>query len=490
MPGEIHTTTANGHHDPPASKSLPPQTGTTAQAAAATRPPTTNGSTPTTSVLHANLNSPPPKIVSASGNYLTTSTGTQIFDATGGAAVSCLGHAHPRVKQAIVDQLDTVEYTYSPFFTTDASERLAERLTKSTNGEMSKVFIVSSGTEAIEAALKLARQYFVEKGEPERTRFIAREQSYHGNTLGSLSVGGHKARRKVYEPLLSENVSFVSPPYPYRGMKEGESEEEYVQRLGQELEGEFQRVGPRNVCAFVAETMSGLTLGAVPPPKNYLQTIKHICDKHGALLILDEVMSGMGRTGTLHAWSQDSVTPHLQTVAKGLGAGYQPIGALLVHRHVVDVLSHGTGSFVHSQTYQGHPVACAAACAVQKVVEEEGLMQNVRELGPVLGKALQKRLGGHANVGEVRGRGFMWGIELVQDKPSKTPFPASKKLAATIHATGLREEFGISLLPGGGVADGTNGDVVMLAPAYNITREDVELIVERTAKVVERALGA
>ncbi|KAK4495458.1 hypothetical protein PRZ48_013789 [Zasmidium cellare] len=487
MPGDIETMTTNGHHDMPTTKPLPPQTGTTAQAAAAAHQ--TNGTTKPTSVLHANLNSPPPKIVSAQGNYLTTSTGTQIFDATGGAAVSCLGHNHPHVKKAIIDQLDTVEYTYSPFFTTDTSEKLAERLTKSTDGQMSKAFIVSSGSEAIEAALKLARQYFVEKGEPQRTRFIAREQSYHGNTLGALGVGGHKARRKIYEPLLNENVSFVSPPYPYRGMRDGESEEAYAQRLGEELEAEFQRVGPGNVCAFVAETMSGLTLGAVPPPKTYLSTMKSICTKHGALLILDEVMSGMGRTGTLHAWTQDSVVPHLQTVAKGLGAGYQPIGALLVHRDVVDVLSKGTGSFVHSQTYQGHPVACAAACAVQEVVEREGLMENVRALAPVLEKLLRERLGGHKNVGNIRGRGFMWGIELVADKPTKTPFPASKKLAATIHATGLRPEYGISLLPGGGVADGIDGDVIMLAPAYNITREDVEVIVERTARVVEGVLG-
>lgn len=258
MPGEISTTVTNGHYDTIIPKSSPQQTGTTAQAAAAVQPVSNGSHKASSSILHANLASQPPKIIKAEGNYLTTSTGTQIFDATGGAAVSCLGHGHPRVKQAIIDQLDTVEYTYSPFFTTSASEKLAQYLTDSTNGQMSKVFIVSSGTEAIEAGLKLTRQYFVEKGETQRTRFIARNQSYHGNTLGSLAVGGHKARKAIYAPLLSENVSHVSPPYPYRGMNDGESEETYVKRLGQELDEEFQRVGPGNVCAFVAETMSGL----------------------------------------------------------------------------------------------------------------------------------------------------------------------------------------------------------------------------------------
>lgn len=266
MPGEISTTTVTtqDHIDTITLKSKPEQTGTTAQAAAAVQTPT-NGSHSISSILHATLAKQPPKVVSAEGNYLITASGTRIFDATGGAAVACLGHGHPRAKQAIVDQLDSVEYTYSPFFTTSASENLASHLTESTGGEMSKVFVVSSGTEAVEAGLKLARQYFIEKGEPERTNFIARHQSYHGNTLGSLAVGGHKARKAIYEPLLSENVSHVNPPYPYRGMKDGESEEAYVERLGQELEDEFQRVGPGKVCAFVAETMSGLVSERTSP---------------------------------------------------------------------------------------------------------------------------------------------------------------------------------------------------------------------------------
>ncbi|EME39001.1 hypothetical protein DOTSEDRAFT_92257 [Dothistroma septosporum NZE10] len=468
---------------------MPPQLGTTAQAAAASQLDN-DGTSKASSVLHAKLTSTPPKIIKAQGNYLTTSDGTEIFDATGGAAVACIGHGHPEVKSAILNQLDEVEYCYSPFFTTSASEALAKQLVESTNGEMSKVFIVSSGTEAVEAALKLARQYFVETNQPERVHFIARKQSYHGNTLGSLAVGYHKARRGIYQPLLSTNVSHISPCYPYRGKRPGQSDEGYVQNLAAELEEEFQRVGPESVCALILETLPGLTLGAVPPPKGYIAAMQRICHAHGALLILDEVMCGMGRTGTLHVWEQEGVVPDLQTVAKGLGAGYQPIGSLLVSKKVVEGVEKGTGSFVHSQTYQGHAVACAAAGAVQEVVRGDRLVENVRVLGVVLGEKLRERLGGHGNIGDIRGRGFMWGIELVQNKTTKEPFPASKKISATIHATGLQKEYGISILPGGGVADGVNGDVIMLAPAYNCTRADIELIVERTAKVIEAVLGS
>jgi len=316
-----------------------------------------------------------------------------------------------------------------------------------------------------------------------------RHQSYHGNTLGALSVGSHKARRTIYEPILSQNVAHVSPCYPYRHQKHGENDEQYVARLAEELEETFQSIGPDSVCAFVAETVSGMSLGAVPPVPGYWKAMKTVCDRHGALLILDEVMSGMGRTGTLHAWEQEGVVPHLQTIAKGLGAGYQPIGALLVSKQVVDVLGSGTKTFVHSQTYQGHPIACAAAVEVQKILQEENLMANCRKMGDYLGSLLKDKLASHKHVGDVRGRGLFWGIELVADKSTKQPFPAERKISASLHATGLQKDFGISLLPGSGIADGKDGDVIVLAPAYNVTREDIELIVQRTVKVIEHILG-
>ncbi|KAK5267126.1 hypothetical protein LTR99_005913 [Exophiala xenobiotica] len=455
------------------------------------------------SILHAKLERKPATITASKGNYLYTSDGDEIFDATCGAAVACIGHNDHRVKDAIVKQLDTVEYCYAPFFATEAAEQVATMLTDSTGGQMSKVFIVSSGTEAVEAALKLARQYFTElrpRPQLQRTKFIARRQSYHGNTLGSLSVGYHAGRRAIYEPILATNVAHVSPCYPYRDMKPGESNDEYVARLAQELDDTFQSLGPDTVCAFIAETVAGLTLGCVPPVPGYLQAMKDVCDRHGALFILDEVMSGMGRTGTLHAWSQESesvpsgsgvgLIPDLQTVAKGLGAGYAPIGALLVNKRVVDVLSHGTGAFTHSQTYQGHPVACAAANAVQQIIREENLLENVRVMGAKLGESLRERLGGHKNVGDIRGRGLLWGLEFVQSKSTKQPFPPSDQIAARIHNTGFKQrDFAISLLPGAGVVDGHNGDVIVLAPAYNITAADVEIIVDRLDMAVRAVLG-
>ncbi|KAL2815117.1 pyridoxal phosphate-dependent transferase, partial [Aspergillus granulosus] len=372
-----------------------------------------------------------------------------------------------------------------------AAEKIASFLTESTGGRLERVFVVSSGTEAIEAALKMARQYFTELPEPQwqRTKFIARRQSYHGNTLGSLGTGGHKVRRAIYEPILAQNVSHVSPCYPYRDMKEDETEQDYVARLADELEAEFQRVGPDTVCAFVAETMSGTTLGCVPAVPGYFKAMKEVCERHGALLILDEVMSGMGRTGTLHAWEQEGVVPDLQTVAKGLGAGYAPIGALLVGSRVVDALTNGTGSFTHSQTYQGHPVACATAVAVQNIIREDNLLENVREHGPYLGKLLHERLGGHRNVGDIRGRGFFWALEFVQDKATKEPFPATDSIAQKVHRTGLEKEHCISVIPGAGVADGVNGDIVQIAPAYNISKEDIELIVDRVEGVIHAVFG-
>ncbi|CBF71764.1 hypothetical protein AN6930.2 [Aspergillus nidulans FGSC A4] len=444
------------------------------------------------SVLYTKIDTRPPEVIHSRGNYLHTSDGRTIFDASGGAAVACLGHNEPQVKQAIMAQLDKVAYIYSPFFTVPAAEEIATFLTESTGGAMSKVFIVSSGTEAIEAALKMTRQYFTELSKPQlqRTKFIARRQSYHGNTLGSLAAGGHKARRAIFEPILAASTSHVSPCYPYREMKKGESNEEYVSRLAEELENEFQRVGPDTVCAFIAETMSGTTLGCIPAVPGYLKAMKQVCDRHGALFVLDEVMSGMGRTGTLHAWQQEGVVPDLQTVAKGLGAGYAPVGALLVGNRVADVLSKGTGSFTHSQTYQGHPIACAAACAVQKIIQKENLLDNVRRQGEYLGRLLNERLGGHRNVGDVRGRGLFWALEFVRDKETKEPFPAEAGIAQKVHLTGLQKEHSISVIPGAGVADGRNGDIIQIAPAYNVSKEDIELIVERVEGVVHAAFGA
>ncbi|KAF2492383.1 aminotransferase [Lophium mytilinum] len=438
-------------------------------------------------LLHRHIHYEPSTVVAAKGNYVELSSGQKILDATGGAAVSCLGHGNERVKEAINRQLDQVAYCASLFFGSSSGEALAKELIDGTNGKMARAYIVCSGSEAMEATMKLARQYFLEcaPAQPERVNFIARKESYHGTTLGGLSMSGHVSRRALFEPMLLENVSRVSACNAYHGMKEGESSEEYVARLAQELDDEFVRVGPQTVCAFVAEPVVGAALGCVPAVPGYFQAMKAVCDKYGALLVFDEVMSGMGRTGTLHAWEQEGVVPDIETIGKGLGGGYAAVAGVLIGHRVIDVLEKGTGSFAHGHTYQGHPVACAAALEVQRIVREDKLVENVRRMGAVFEKQLRERLASHPNVGNIRGRGLFWGIEFVRDKATKEPFNAKDGIAMAIHEKGLEPKYSISLYPGTGCVDGKSGDDIMLAPAYNTTEADITLIVDKTTAVIE-----
>ncbi|PWY89932.1 PLP-dependent transferase [Aspergillus heteromorphus CBS 117.55] len=438
-------------------------------------------------VLHRDTRFVPKKAVGGKGSYIFLEDGTKFLDSTGGAAVSCLGHGHEEVSQAVINQINQISYCHTAFFGTEASEELARLLTESTGGKLSKLFVVSSGSEAVEAALKLARQYFLElpTPQPQRTRFIARKPSYHGVTLGALSVGGHMIRRQPFEPLLSSNTSHVSPCYPYRGKKAGESDADYVNRLAEELDGEFQRVGPDNVCAFIAEPVVGAALGAVAAVPGYFPAMKAICEKYGALFILDEVMSGMGRCGTLHVWEQEGIVPDLQTIGKGLGGGYAPVSGLLIGEKVVEVMDRGTGVFRHGQTYQGHPVACAAALAVQKIIQRDNLLENVRKMGAYLEERLRGCLGDHPNVGDIRGRGLFWGIEFVKDRESKEPFSPETGVAFQVQETGLDPSHGISLYASNGTVDCTKGDHVLLAPPYNVTKEEIDIIVDTAGRVIE-----
>lgn len=356
-----------------------------------------------------------------------------------------------RVRQAVIHQMMEVSYCHSLFYTTAAAEDLAKLLYDSTNGEMARAFFTSSGSEAIEAALKLARQYHVEKdpSEPQRTHFIARQQSYHGTTLGSLAIGGHVARRAIFEPILSNNSSRVSPCYFYRGSKEPLGNEcTYVHLLEEELDAEFQRVGPNNVAAFIAEPVVGAALGCVPAVAGYFGAVRKVCDKYGALLILDEVMCGAGRIAPepttrfpkpIHAWQDPliNVVPDIMTMGKGLGGGYMPIAAMLASRKVVDILQRGSGAFSHGQTYQGHPVACRAALEVQRIIAEDRLVVNVRQQGSLLGKLLKEKLSSHRAVGDIRGKGLFWGIEFVVNKNTKEPFDPKDTVAMGVHELGM-----------------------------------------------------
>jgi adenosylmethionine-8-amino-7-oxononanoate aminotransferase len=437
-------------------------------------------------LLHRNLREDPPIAVGGHGVWLVDAQGREVLDGSGGAAVSCLGHQHPRVLEALASQAKELAYAHTSFFTTEVAEALADDLVGHEPGGLVSVYLVCGGSEAVETALKIARQYFLEIGQPRRTRIIARRQSYHGNTLGALAAGRHDGRREAFAPLLSNAFSHVSPAYAYREQRASESERDFVARLAAELEAEFQRLGPDNVAAFIAEPIVGGTSGCVPAPEGYFPAVRAVCDRHGALLILDEVMCGMGRTGTLHAWEREGVVPDIQAIAKGLGGGYAPIGATLVSGEVTQAMREGSGILRHGHTYMAHPLGCAAALAVQQVIRDEGLLERVRSLGDLLEKRLVERFGNHHHVGDVRGRGLFYGIEIVADRASKAPFDPALKINARIKRAAL--ERGLACYPGGGTIDGFKGDHVLLAPPYICSPREIEMIVERLGEAVDAAI--
>ncbi len=442
----------------------------------------------TSRLIHRDLKAPvPPTVVGAEGIHLILADGRRIIDASGGPAVSALGHQHPKVLAALHAQTDTVTYCHNGFFTTEAAEALAEAIVGHEPGGLAYAFFVCGGSEATEAAVKMARQHFLERGQPQRSRFIARRQSYHGNTLGALSASGNAMRRAPYAPMLSPAFHHVSPAYAYRGRRDDESEAEYVARLAAELEAKFQALGPDTVAAFIAEPIVGATLGCCPAPAGYFRAVREICDRHGALLILDEVMCGMGRSGTMHAWEQEGVTPDLQIIAKGLGGGYQPIGAMLANERVVGAIRDGSGAFMHGHTYLAHPMACAAALAVQRVIAEEDLLANVRAMGARLAERLTERFGNHAHVGEVRGRGLFWAIELVADRADKATFDPAIAVNWRVKQEAMAR--GLGCYPMGGTIDGRHGDHVLLAPPYNVTADQIDTIVELFGEAVDAAVA-
>jgi adenosylmethionine-8-amino-7-oxononanoate aminotransferase len=440
-----------------------------------------------TRLLHRQIHHAYPVAVGGGGVYLTDAENRHYIDASGGAAVSCLGHQHPDVLAAMHAQLDALAYAHTSFFTTEVAEALGDELLAHAPATMSHVYLVSGGSEAVEAALKMARQYFVERGEPGRRHFIARRQSYHGNTLGALAVGGNAWRRRQFAPILTES-HFIDPCYEYRYRDAQEAGEEYGRRAADQLEAKVLELGPENVIAFVAETVVGATLGAVPAVPGYFRRIREICDRYGILLILDEVMCGMGRTGSLHACEQESIAPDLMTVAKGLGGGYAPIGATFVARHIHDTFAGGSGMFQHGHTYIGHPLACAAALAVQQVIRRDKLLDNVRTRGRQLELALRERFGAHSHVGDIRGRGLFWGIEVVADRETKQPFEATQRIHACIRSEALAR--GLMVYPMGGTIDGRSGDHVLLAPPFISDTDIIGEIAERLGDAVDAATGA
>jgi adenosylmethionine-8-amino-7-oxononanoate aminotransferase len=436
-------------------------------------------------VFHRSTSARPPVAVRGEGIYLVDDRGQRYIDACGGAAVSCLGHGHPAVGAAMSEQAARLEYIHTGFFTSEAAEELATLIAEQSVGRLDRVWFTSSGSEAIEAALKLARQYHLERGDTGRTSIIARRLSYHGNTLGALAAGGSAWRRAPYAPLLID-VSLVDPCFEYRFAEPGESAEDYGRRAADTLEQEILRLGPDTVIAFVAETVVGATAGAVPPVPGYLEHVRNICTRYGVLLILDEVMCGSGRTGTFLSCEQDGVVPDIVTLGKGLAAGYQPIGAVLCASAVYDAVAQGSGALKHGQTYNAHPVGCAAALAVQRVVREEGLLDRVQQAGATLTNLLSARFGNHPNVGDIRGRGLLQAIEIVADRSSKAPF--DPELALHQRAKADAFDRGLLIYPGGGSVDGRSGDHILLAPPYTVTDQELEVIVDLLAQTVDAVL--
>jgi adenosylmethionine-8-amino-7-oxononanoate aminotransferase len=425
------------------------------------------------------------QVAHGEGVYLYDKAGKSYLNC-GDAAVSCLGHGDAHVTAAIKAQLDKVAFAHTGFFTSDPAERLAERMVDLAPGALDRVYFVSGGSEAMESALKLARQYYLEIGQPERHRVIARRQSYHGNTLGALATGGNEWRRAQFAPMLIE-VSHVSPCYAYRGQAPGEGEAAYVDRLIAELEAEIARLGPESVMAFVAEPVVGATLGAVPPVGEYFARVREVCDRHGILLILDEVMCGMGRTGTLFACEQYGVTPDICAIAKGLGGGYQPIGAMLCTGAIHDAIRDGSGFFQHGHTYLGHPVACAAGLAVVERLVDDAVLDRVAVAGAQLRAALLAELGQHPNVGDIRGVGLFQGVELVADRETKAPWDPSARLHAKVKAAAL--EAGLICYPMAGTIDGKQGDHVLLAPPFVIEKAQIGQVAGRLKSAVDQAVS-
>ena len=428
----------------------------------------------------------PPVAVGGAGCYLIDAAGKRYLDGSGGAAVSCLGHGDAEVTAAIKAQLDRLAFAHTGFFTSEPAEALANLLIEHAPAGLDRVYFVSGGSEACEAAIKLARQYWVEKGESGRRHLIARKQSYHGNTIGALSAGGNEWRRAQFAPLLLD-VSHIDPCYDYRLRHAGESLEAYARRAADALEAEVERLGPETVMAFIAEPVVGATAGALVPAPGYFRRIREICDRHGILLILDEVMCGMGRTGSLFACAQDGVAPDILCIAKGLGAGYQPVGAMLCSGAVYDAVAQGSGFFQHGHTYIGHPVATAAGLAVVGAILGRGLIDRVQAQGAVLAARLAERFGAHPNVGDIRGRGLFRGIELVADRATKAPFDPARGVAAKIKAAAF--EAGLICYPMAGTIDGRHGDHVLLAPPFIITDAQIDELVDKLASAFDAVLG-
>jgi len=423
-----------------------------------------------------------PHATRAEGCFVYTDDGKRYMDASGGAAVVTIGHGVEEIGRAMAEQASRLAYVHSSQFQTEIAEKLARRILALAPDGMrpdGRVYFTSGGSEATETALKLARQYWLEQGENKRFRVLSRLQSYHGSTLGALSVSGNVRRREPFAPMLAE-WGHIPPCYCYRcpyGLRFPECNVECADELNRMLE----RDGSEDVAAFIFEPVVGATLGAVAPPEGYVQRIAEICRQHGILLIADEVMTGMGRTGKPFAVEHWGATPDMILVGKGIASGYAPLGAVIVSGRVAETISRGSGTFLHGFTYNAHPVATAAGNAVLDYIERESLFARVDVAGKEMRAALEL-LKKFSVVGDVRGMGLLWGIEFVQDKKTREPFPSDARIAYRIQEDAL--EAGIMSYPIQGCVDGTRGDHILLAPPFTITSAMIQMLATGLEKAI------
>jgi len=419
--------------------------------------------------------------VRGEGMYIYDDTGRAYLDMSGGAAVSCLGHGHPDVVRAVQEQAGKLSFAHTAFFTNEPQEELASRLAARFAEPGVKVWFTSGGSESNESALKIAWQYWRAKDQPDKTIIISRQFSYHGGTLGATSISGSAFRRAPYERVLHDWPR-IAPCYAYRHELEDETEREYGHRVAAELDEAIRVTGPGNVAAFIAEPVVGATLGVVPAVPGYFEEIRRICDRHHVLFIADEVMCGSGRCGTFYAHEQDGIVPDLVTIAKGLGGGYQPIGAVIARSHVCDAIAADPGSFAHGHTYIGHAIACAAGVAIQKCLDD-GLLKSVAGKGEHLMRLLNERFGDHPHVGDIRGRGLFVGMEFVANRKTKLAFPLEDGIPARLKISAM--ENGLICYPGGGTVDGRKGAHLLLAPPFIAEDRHFEELADRLGKILQ-----
>ena len=424
-----------------------------------------------------------PRISHGRGVYLWDAEGRQYIDGSGGPAVFSIGHGDPRVNEAVAKQMEKVAYGYRYLFTTDPLEEMSEIICQATG--LADMVYTTSGSEAVESAVKIALQYHFDKGDPKRVKFIARKRSLHGNTLMATALSGFEDRQRAFAGALP-SVGRVSAANAYR-LPEGVTQAGLVAHLAAELEAEIVRLGPETVAGFIFEPVVGAAGGALPAPEGYAKAVAEVCRRHGVLVICDEVMCGSGRTGVWRASEEDGITADIITVAKSLSGGYLPLGAAVYTQEIADVMAAGHGGPLTGHTYTGHTACLAAGVAVQKIVAEEGLLARIRDKGPRWRSDLRARMAHLPQVGDVRGRGYFIGVELVADPETKAPFAASLAVNGRIRAEGLRR--GLICYPSGGHVDGAAGDTVILAPPFNASDAELDEIADKLVATLETVLN-